>query len=45
MIQLLDEFLSVEENFRLGGGGGPATDQEAIDAMRKVCAFQYCILV
>jgi hypothetical protein len=36
MHDLLERFLSVEENFKLGGPEGPSTEQEAIDKLRKV---------
>ena len=34
--ELLNEFLSIEESFKLGGSTGITTEQEAIDSMRKV---------
>ncbi len=37
---LLQRFLEVEERFRLGGADGPGTEQEVVDAMRKVRAWR-----
>lgn len=36
VVELLERFLEVEECFRLGGAAGPTTEQEAVEALRKV---------